>query len=40
MPKIPDGWGVSDGDTNFKNITNFDAQNWIYGNQTTDNYNN
>lgn len=36
---LPTTWGVSEAETNFKNITNLNAPNWIIGNQTIDDYN-
>ena len=35
----PNTWGISDSQTNYKNITNLNASNWIVGNQTIDDYN-
>ena len=35
---LPVGWSVSEVETNFKNISNLNASNWIMGNQTVDNY--
>lgn len=35
----PATWGISDSQTNYKNITNLNASNWIVGNQTIDDYN-